>query len=69
LLLLIINMFAGEVKNKLLALIGVVLFSMYIIYDTNKILQRDYKGDFIAASLDYYLDFINLFADISWLNR
>jgi FtsH-binding integral membrane protein len=62
-------MFAGEVKNKLLALIGILLFSMYIIYDTNKILQRDYKGDFIRASLDYYLDFINLFADISWMNR
>ena len=69
LLLLIFNILAGEVVNKLLAMLGIFLFSIYIIYDTNKILQRDYKGDFIAASLDYYLDFINLFANISWVNR
>ena len=68
LLFLIFNMIAGEVANKLLAMIGIMLFSIYIVYDTNKILQRDYKGDFIAASLDYYLDFINLFTNIS-LNR
>jgi FtsH-binding integral membrane protein len=68
-LFLIFNMIAGEIANKFLAMIGVLLFSIYIIYDTNKILQRDYKGDFIAASLDYYLDFLNLFVDISWLNK
>ena len=69
LLLLIFNIFAGNILNKILASIGILLFSMYIIYDTNKILQRDYKGDFIAASIDYYLDFINLFTNISWMNR
>lgn len=68
-LFLIFNIFAGEIANKFFAMIGILLFSVYIIYDTNKILQRDYKGDFIAASLDYYLDFLNLFVDISWLNK
>ena len=40
---------------------GLVLFSVYIIYDTNRILQKDYFGDFVTASLDYYLDIINIF--------
>jgi FtsH-binding integral membrane protein len=40
---------------------GIVLFSFYIIYDTNRILQKNYYGDFITASLDYYLDVLNLF--------
>ncbi len=69
LLFLLFNLFSGEIANKLLAMIGILLFSMYVIYDTNKILQRNYKGDFISASLDYYLDFLNLFVDISWLNK
>jgi FtsH-binding integral membrane protein len=69
LMFLLFNIIAGEIANKLLAMVGILLFSMYIVYDTNKILQRDYKGDFISASLDYYLDFLNLFVDISWLNK
>jgi FtsH-binding integral membrane protein len=39
----------------------ILLFSFFIIYDTQRILKRDYKGDFITASLDYYLDIINIF--------
>jgi len=44
--------------------IGLFIFSLYIIYDTNRILQRNYMGDFITASMDYYLDAINIFADL-----
>ena len=40
---------------------GLMLFSIYIVYDTNRILQKDYFGDFVTASLDYYLDIINIF--------
>lgn len=46
--------------NKILSFIGIILFAIYVIYDTNKILQRDYYGDFITASMDYYLDILNL---------
>ena len=49
---------------KAISVISLFLFSLYIIYDTNKILQRDYYGDFITASLDYYLDVLNIFIDI-----
>jgi len=47
--------------RKTLSTIGVILFSMYVLFDTNIILQREYFGDFVMAALDFYLDFINLF--------
>lgn len=49
---------------KILSFFGIILFAVYIVYDTNKILQRNYNGDFITASLDYYLDILNLFTNI-----
>ena len=49
--------------HKILSFIGIILFAIYIVYDTNKILQRDYYGDVITASMDYYLDIINLFTN------
>jgi len=57
----IFNFIAGDTMHKLLSMLTMVLFSFFIIYDTNNILQRDYKGDFIHASLDYYLDILNIF--------
>ena len=51
--------------KKTLSIIGVALFSLYIVYDTNVILGRNYYGDFITASLDYYLDIINLYSNFS----
>jgi FtsH-binding integral membrane protein len=53
---------------KTLSAIGIIIFSGYIIYHTNVILQRDYYGDFITASLDYYLDILNIFMKLTVLN-
>lgn len=53
-----------DVYKKGLSIIGVILFSLYIVYDTNIILGRDYYGDFITASLDYYLDILNLYSNL-----
>ena len=70
LLLLIISkiifLFAGTYStySKSFAIIGVGLFAIYILYDTHQILQRDYYGDFVTASLDYYLDFINIMGSL-----
>jgi FtsH-binding integral membrane protein len=50
--------------SKNLTIIGIILFAVYIIYDTNTILQKNYDGDFITASLDYYLDTINIFTNL-----
>lgn len=55
--------------HKILSFIGIILFAIYIVYDTNKILQRDYYGDVITASMDYYLDIINLFINFLGSNN
>ena len=49
--------------NKWLSFFGIILFAVYVLYDTNIILQRNYSGDFITASMDYYLDILNLFTN------
>ena len=58
----------STILTKSLAAIGIVIFTGYVIYDTNTILQRNYNGDFITASMDYYLDILNLFTNILSLN-
>jgi FtsH-binding integral membrane protein len=62
----IVTLFSGSSSGfmKGLTIFSLILFSIYIIYDTNNILQREYYGDFITASLDYYLDILNVFIDL-----
>jgi FtsH-binding integral membrane protein len=62
----IISIFLGNISqtHKIYGIIGVIIFSLYIIYDTNYILQRNYYGDFITSSMDYYLDVINIFTSL-----
>jgi len=66
----VISVLAGSVSitQKVFAFIGFIIFSLYIVYDTQVILRREYRGDFITASLDYYLDIINIFLDLFILN-
>jgi FtsH-binding integral membrane protein len=59
----LVGLFAG-LHMKWLNVVGLVLFALYIVYDTNTILGRDYRGDFIQASMDYYLDSVNIFLDV-----
>jgi FtsH-binding integral membrane protein len=61
--------YKSTMLTKTLAAIGIVIFSGYIIYDTNTILQRNYYGDFVQASLDYYLDILNIFTNLVTLNN
>ena len=62
----IVQFFIAESSflKKLLVIGSLILFSLYIMFDTNSILQRNYNGDFITASLDYYLDIINIFSGL-----
>lgn len=55
--------------HKILSFIGIILFAMYVMYDTNIILQRNYYGDFVTASMDYYLDILNLFTSFLGFNN
>jgi FtsH-binding integral membrane protein len=66
----LVNNFTAQTSavSKGLTIFGLILFSFYIIYDTNQILQKNYYGDFITASLDYYLDIINIFTKLVSLN-
>jgi len=41
---------------KIIAFFALIITSLYIIFDTYVILQKKYSGDFISASLDYYID-------------
>lgn len=36
------------------------VFALYVLVDTNFILQRNYGGDFVNASFDYFTDIFNL---------
>jgi len=47
---------------KFISAIIIILFSLFIIYDTYNILDKDYYDDYVSASLDYFLDFINIFS-------
>jgi len=64
----IFTMFSEKTEEykKWLSTFGIGIFGLYIAYDTNNILKRAdyYQGDFITASMDYYLDIINLFSNI-----
>lgn len=69
LLVLIIVVFILSISGKYsiyrkgIAGVVILLFSCFIAYDTVQILDRNYDGDFIDGSLDYFLDFINLFRE------
>lgn len=52
----------GSLGTALVAGAGAAVFSLYIVYDTNNILQRFSYDDYIWASLALYLDIINLFS-------
>ena len=47
-------------RNELFTKILTLIFVLFVIYDTNTILQRNYGGNFVNASLDYFWDIINL---------
>jgi len=69
LLLLIITTIVLRFMNKYkifyksIAVISIILFSLFIIYDTHNILYNDTK-DVIGASMDYYLDIMNIFINL-----
>lgn len=49
---------------RVFAIITLSLFSAYIVYDTNRLLQKDYYGDYITGALEYYLDILNVFVSL-----
>ena len=52
--------YLSSIFKKVLLGFTLLLFSIYVVYATNIVAQRDYKGDFLTASLDYYLEIFNI---------
>lgn len=57
--LLIFRLFNLTSREDYVKLLSIV-FAIFVIFDTNNILQRDYDGDFVDATLDYFQDFSSL---------
>jgi FtsH-binding integral membrane protein len=57
----LLNMLFGWHTTWLYSLLGAVLFCGYILFDTYQISQKYEVDDYIIASIDLYLDIINLF--------
>ncbi len=47
-----------------MAIFTAILFSAYIVYDTQQIIKRASPEEYILASVELYLDVINLFLAI-----
>lgn len=63
----LINIFfpLGTLGQWVITLVGILVFSIYTIYDFNQIQKRDFtKKDVPRVTLGIYLDFINLFLDL-----
>jgi len=54
----------GEVTETALAVGGALLFSLFIIFDTQMIMTRVCPEEYILATIQLYLDIINLFIEI-----
>ncbi|KAL6498961.1 hypothetical protein OROGR_028139 [Orobanche gracilis] len=54
----------GKIKGQVIACIGTLLFSGYIIYDTHKLIKRFDYDQYIEAAVSLYLDVIGLFLQL-----
>ena len=60
----IANIFIGSPMLQLgIAMVGAILFSAFILYDTQQIIKGGYDTPIIAA-VQLYLDFLNLFVSL-----
>merc|ERR1719450_625984 len=51
----------GPMGRMVFALLGALLFAGFILYDTSNLLHNHSPDDYIVASINLYLDIINLF--------
>jgi protein lifeguard len=47
--------------QKIFVIVGLVIFSMFVVYDTNVILKNKMKQDILDATINFYLSFVNIF--------
>eukprot|EP00898_Chlorokybus_atmophyticus_P002504 jgi/Chlat1/3254/Chrsp22S03432 len=54
----------GPIGRMIYSLIGAIIFSAYIVYDTDNLIKRFSYDEYVWASVALYLDVINLFLRI-----
>jgi modulator of FtsH protease len=60
--IMIVNFFVkSEAASLAISWVGSVLFSLFILYDTSRIMRTVQSDEYVMAALSLYLDVINLF--------
>jgi FtsH-binding integral membrane protein len=63
--LIVCSMFeVNSTTHKVFIYLSLIIFSIFILFDTNVILNKKLKGDFVSGALSYYLDILNLFLSL-----
>lgn len=55
--------------EKVVLTLGITLFSVFVAFDTNVMIQKDYYGDMVGATIDLYLDVLNIFTELVALDQ
>ena len=60
-----------SVLQKVLKIVGLILFTIYIIYHTYTMLflKTNFNNDCISGAISYYMDFINIFSRLSSIDE
>ena len=73
--IIVMNSLSNEKKDdrysSKISIAIIILFSLFVLYDTNKILLKydNNKVNCINGALDYYVNFLNLFTSYSRINQ
>jgi FtsH-binding integral membrane protein len=60
--IMLVNMFVhSEAANIAISWVGAVLFSLFILFDTSRIMRTHQSDEYVSGAISLYLDFINLF--------
>jgi len=63
--IMLVNLFVHSAAADLaIAWVSSVLFSLFILYDTSRIMHTHESDEYVSGALSLYLDFINLFLAI-----
>lgn len=55
--------------TKIVLIFAMILFSLFIAYDTNLMLQPNYHGTFVDAAIGLYINMVNIFNDVLAFNE
>lgn len=60
--IMLVNIFVqSQAADMALSWVGSVLFSLFILFDTSRIMRTHGSDEYVSGAISLYLDFINLF--------